>query len=271
VLPFAMTSPAQFRPVAPAAVGSAEYRDQCVELLQMSATLDDSTKAIAEYWADGPNSELPPGHSCLFAQWVSARDQHTLDDDAKMFFAVTNAMFDAGIAVWDAKAVYDYVRPITAIRYLYNGQLVQAWAGPGLGTGQIAGEAWRPYQPTWFPTPPFAEYTSGHSAFSASAAAALRLFTGSDTFGYSYTFRQGTSNVEPGISPTRDVTHLLPTFTAAADEAGISRRWGGIHFREADLRSREMGLRCGVQAYEKARSLWEGRATALEVAGGEPD
>lgn len=270
VVPFAMTSPSQFRPEPPAAVGSAEYGAQCEELIQMSAALDDTMKVIAEYWADGPNSELPPGHFCLFAQWVSARDQHTLDDDVKMFFAMTNGVFDAGIAVWDAKAWYDYCRPITAIRYLYSGQQILAWGGPGLGTRAIAGEAWRPYQPAWFPTPPFAEYTSGHSAFSAAAAEALRRFTGSDAFGYAYTFPQGSSKVEPGIAPSRDITILMPTFTAAADEAAISRRYGGIHFREGDLRSRDMGRMCGTQAYEKARAFWEGRATpALRTASAE--
>jgi hypothetical protein len=265
VIPFAMTSPTQFRPVPPAAVGSAEYRAQCDELIQLSADLDDTTKVIAEYWADGPSSELPPGHFCLFAHWVSERDQHSLGEDVKMFFALTNAVFDAGIAVWEAKATYDYVRPVSAIRYLYNGQTIQAWAGPQLGTQPIQGEAWRPYQPTWFPTPPFAEYTSGHSAFSAAAATVLRLYTGSDDFGYSYTFPQGSSKVEPGFAPSQDITLVLPSFTAAADQAGISRRYGGIHFRQGDLRSRDMGRRCGVQAFEKARAYWSGLAV---VTGG---
>jgi hypothetical protein len=70
---------------------------------------------IAEYWADGPHSELPPGHWNLFARFVSHRDRLGLDDDVKLFFAVGNAVFDAGIALWECKRFYDSERPITAI------------------------------------------------------------------------------------------------------------------------------------------------------------
>ncbi len=261
VVPFAMTSPSMFRPVPPAEFGSAAYRAQCEELIAISANLTDEQKAIAEYWADGPSSELPPGHFNLFAQLVSARDNHTLDDDVKMFFALTNAVFDAGIAVWEAKAFYDYCRPVTAIRYLYNGQTIRAWGGPGQNNVEIDGAAWKPYQPTWFPTPPFAEYTSGHSAFSSSAAEALKRFTGSDAFTFSYTTPRHGFKAEPGIAPAADVTITFNTFSEAADEAGISRLYGGIHFRDGDRRSRVMGRQCGALAYEKARSLWEGRAS----------
>ena len=79
--------------------------------------LTDEQKTIVEYWADGPGTGLPPGHWALFAQQVSQREGYGIDDDAKMFFALTNAMFDASIAVWDCKRVFDYVRPITAIRF----------------------------------------------------------------------------------------------------------------------------------------------------------
>lgn len=267
VIPFAMTSPSMFRPGPPAAVGSAEYADQCDELIQMSASLNDTSKVIAEYWADGPNSELPPGHFNLFAQLVSQRDDHSLDDDVKMFFALTNAVFDAGIAVWDAKAFYDYCRPITAIRYLYNGQTINAWGGPGQGTRPIAGEIWKPYQPSWFATPPFAEYTSGHSAFSSSAAEILKRFTGSDAFEFSYSYAQGSTKAEPGFAPTQAITLTLHSFSEAADEAAISRRYGGIHFRQGDLRSRTMGRQCAALAWEKARSFWTGQATPFRAPG----
>lgn len=102
VQPFAMTSPDEFRSFTalfgPALYGSDTYVEQGQELIDMSANLTDEQKMIAEYWANGPHSELPPGHWDLFAQFVSQRDHHTLDDDVKMFFALTNAVFDAGIA-----------------------------------------------------------------------------------------------------------------------------------------------------------------------------
>ena len=79
---------------------------------------------IAEYWQLGPHTVQPPGNWALFAQYVSARDHHTLDDDVKMFFALTNAIFHAGIAAWGAKRVFDSVRPVTAIPYLFHGQQI---------------------------------------------------------------------------------------------------------------------------------------------------
>jgi len=269
VTPFALTSPSMLRPPAPAPINSTKFRQQCQELIDMSANLTDEQKAIAEYWADGPSSELPPGHFNLFAEWVSDRDNHTLDQDARMFFALTNAIFDAGIAVWDAKAFYDYNRPITGIRYLFNGQTIRAWGGPQQGAKDIDGSAWRPYQPSSFPTPPFAEYTSGHSAFSAAGAEVLKRFTGSDVFGFTWTFAQGASKVEPGFAPTTTISRTLATFSEAADEAGISRRLGGIHYEQADLVSRTMGRQAGAMAWSKASALWSGLnvdAPASQVA-----
>jgi len=62
---------------------------------------------VSEYWADGPGSETPPGRWLLHAQFVSRRDQHGIDDDVKMFFALTSALLDASIAVWERKRLYD--------------------------------------------------------------------------------------------------------------------------------------------------------------------
>jgi hypothetical protein len=253
VRPFAMTSGSQHRSsTPPAQYGTNKYVQQANEVIALSANLTDRQKAIAEYWADGPNSEQPPGHWQLFAQFVSRRDGHNIDRDAKMFFALTNAVLDASIAAWDDKRAFDYVRPITAIRYLKRGQQISAWAGPGQGTRLIDGGTWKPYQATWFPTPPFAEYVSGHSAFSAAAAEVLKRFTGSDTFGYSATFPAGASNVEPGIAPATDIVMSWPTFSVAADEAGISRRYGGIHFVQGDLDGRSLGRTVGTQVWIKA-------------------
>ena len=111
------------------------------------------------------------------------------------------------------------MRPVTAIHFLFAGQEVLAWAGPGLGTRRIGGEEWRPY----LATPPFPEFTSGHSTFSSAAAEVLARFTGSDRFGASVTISAGSSRVEPGTTPAADVTLSWPTFTDAAVQAGRSR------------------------------------------------
>ena len=262
VIPFAMTSPDQFLPFVslygPALYGSSEYLAQAQELVDLSANLTDEQKMIAEYWANGPHSELPPGHWDLFAQYVSARDHHSLDDDVKMFFALTNAIFDAGIAAWDAKRVFDSVRPVTAIPFLFHGQQIQCWGGPGQGTITTDGGDWIPYQLATFPTPPFPEYISGHSTFSAAGATILALWTGSEQFGDSVTFASGTSIIEPGMTPKSAVTLRWMTFHDAANQAGISRRYGGIHFRTADLVGRATGNMAAMNAWGKSMTYFEG-------------
>ena len=267
VLPFALTKGDEFRSsskfAGPAPYGSKEYEEQARELVDLSASLGDREKMIAEYWSDGPGTDQPPGHWIELAEWVSARDHHTLDDDVKMFFALSNAMFDSGIAAWDMKRTYDSVRPITAIPLLYNGKKIRAWGGSGKGTVEMDGSQWMPYQLATFPTPPFPDYVSGHSAYSAAAAYILKSWTGSDRFGYSVTLLAGSSKIEPGITPAHPITLTWPTFTDAADQAGMSRRYGGIHFRRADIDGRVLGRLVAEKAWAKAQTYFNGTATQL--------
>jgi hypothetical protein len=260
VAPFAVRPGALRSATGPARYGSAEYRAQAEAMLDISARLTDEHKAIAEYWADGPRSELPPGHWNLFAQLVARRDHHgpRIDRDVKLFFALTNAIMDAGCCAWNNKCAFDSVRPITAARYLFGGTTVRAWAGPYRGARRIDGAAWLPYQPTTFPTPPFPEYSSGHSAFSAAGAEILRLFTHSNRFGASTTVPAGSSRVEPGAVPQEDIRLAWATFSEAADQAGISRRYGGIHFEQGDLDGRSAGRIAARVAWRTARQHWEG-------------
>jgi hypothetical protein len=264
VTPFAQSKDDEFRsllqPFGPAVYGSAAYQQQAEELVAISAGLTDREKMISEYWSDGPNSEQPPGHWTLFAQWVSARDHHTLDDDVKMFFALTNAIFDAGIASWEAKRTYDSVRPVTAISVLFHGKKIRAWGGPGKGTVEMEGSQWIPYQAATFPTPPFPDFVSGHSTYSAAAAEILALWTGSDHFGNLVTLTVGSSMIEPGITPARPVVLTWNTFTDAADEAGMSRRYGGIHFKAADLGGQALGRAVASKAWAKAQGYFDGTA-----------
>jgi hypothetical protein len=179
---------------------------------------------------------------------------------AQELINVSANIFDAGCCAWDNKVAFDSVRPITAIRWLFQGEAITAWAGPGRGTQTIAGEAWFPYQPTSFPTPPFAEYSSGHSNFSAAGAEILRLFTGSDRFGGSVTISRGSSRVEPGLVPARDVTLTWPTYSDAGAQAGISRRYGGIHFTQGDLDARATGRAAARRCWAKALTYFDGAA-----------
>jgi len=264
VTAFALSPSSRLRSsTGPARYGSPDYLAQARALLALSAGLTDEHKMIAEYWADGPRSAQPPGHWNLIAQLVSRRDEHGahphgLERDVKLFFALTNALFDASCCAWDNKRAFNSVRPITAIRYLFRGQRVRAWAGPYQGTKMIDGAWWFPYQPTSFPTPPFPEYSSGHSTFSAAGAEILRRFTRSDRFHGSARLPAGSSKVEPGAVPATDLTLHWTTFSDAADQASISRRYGGIHFGQGDLDGRATGRIAARLAWQKALAYWEG-------------
>jgi hypothetical protein len=262
VTPFAMKSADEFLSFisrfGPAVYPSQTYLEQAQALVAISAGLTDTQKMIAEYWANGPHTELPPGHWDLFAQFVSARDQHTVDDDAKMFFALTAAIHDAGIAAWAAKSKFDSVRPVTAIPFLFHGQTIMCWGGPFRGTVTMDGGDWIPYQTSTFPTPPFPEYISGHSTFSAAGAEILRRWTQSDNFGASVTFDAGSSTIESGVTPASAITLYWPTFTDAANQAGISRRYGGIHFETGDLVGRVTGRLVAEKAWAKALRYFRG-------------
>jgi hypothetical protein len=273
VEPFALVSGGQFRPGPPPQFGSDEpytdalgqtmtndeaFRNQVEEIWNISQSLSDEQRAIAEYWSDGPRSETPPGHWNVLARGVSIRDKHALGEDVKLFFALNAALFDASIACWDAKRAYNFVRPVEAVHFLFD-------------------ESWQPHQSLTFVTPPFPEYVSGHSTFSAAAAEVLTRFTGSDTFydGVTvlpqdanhdgeldllgqYIAGVGSSKLTKGY-PLEAVVLQWETFQDAADEAGMSRRYGGIHFQDGDLRGRELGKKVGEVAFEKAQGFWLGQ------------
>jgi hypothetical protein len=262
VVPFALDKGSQFRslvsPLGPARFGTPAYEREVEETVQISAGLTDRQKMISEFWTDGVYSEQPPGHWMRIAEWVSKRDRHTLDEDVKFFFSLSNAMLDAGIAAWDSKIAYDSVRPISAVTSVYRGKLIKAWGGPGKGTVEMHGAHWMPYQEADSPTPPFPEFVSGHSAYSAAAAEILRSWTKSDVYGGSVTFAAGQSKIEPGITPHEPVTLQWATFTEAADEAGMSRRYGGIHFRAGDQAGRILGKRVAEEVWKTANAYFQG-------------
>ena len=302
VIPFALESGGEFRPVAtepfllvagevdleaktitledgsvldiePSLIGSVinpEFIHQAEEVVEFSVNLTDEQKLIAEFWEDGGGTSFPPGTWMTFGQFVSARDDNSLDDDAQLFFTLGNAVFDAGVATWEAKVFYDYTRPVRAVRELgelgligefdshLGGFAIEAWQ-PYMGTQTILATDFLTYQtPGRDPSPPFAEYTSGHSSFSAAGAEVLRLFTGSDELGASVTFAPGESRFEPGITPAEELTLAWHTFSEAADEAGISRLYGGIHFEDGDVNGRSLGGEVGNAVFEQAQFFING-------------
>jgi hypothetical protein len=167
VTPFALTRPDQF---GPPTMDRSRLPSQAKALVDLQAKMNDENKASASFWADGPGSETLAGHWAMFAQASSRASGLSLDANVKVFFALGNALLDAGIATWNAKCLQDTVRPISYIRWLYKGKTIRGWLGPGKGIGEEDGAAWLPYQEARTVTPPFAEYTSGHSTFSGRPA-----------------------------------------------------------------------------------------------------
>jgi hypothetical protein len=192
----------------------------------------------------------------LFGELCSRRDAHGLDSDVKLFFVLGNAMLDAGVAAWSRKRHFDSIRPVSLVRSTYAGRSLRAWGGPHQGTQTIDGAQWRPY----IPTPPFPEYISGHSTFSAAGAETLRLFTGRDDLQASVVVPAGSSRIEPGTVPAHDVVLRWATFSDAADQAGLSRRLGGIHFLSGDLNGRLIGRRVAARVVAKAQAYFAGVA-----------
>jgi hypothetical protein len=246
---FALTPNWQFRPLPPYKKHEAQFKEQVKEVIKLSASLNDKQKAIAEYWADGPGTYTPPGHWCEIAGFLAECRKYDDYDCIKLFFALCNAMLDASIACWECKRYYDSVRPITVVREIYKGKGIEAWGGPHQGTKTIKGENWQ----TYIPTPPFAEHVSGHSNFSRAAATILQRYTGSDHFDGCTVVKKGSSSIEPGTTPKQDIELEWATFTEAAEQAGMSRLYGGIHFTKANKDGQKLGEEIGRSAWEKAQ------------------
>lgn len=254
VKPFALTFAKQFRPEPPYNTKDTcnEFKKQAYEILSISESLSDKEKAIAEYWDDGPGTYTPAGHWCEIAQFICRREKYCDKDCIKLFFALTNALLDASIACWECKRRYDSVRPVTAIHELYRGRLIKAWGGPFKGTVEMDGKDWIPYQKTDFVTPPFPEYVSAHSVFSKAAAYIINAYTKKESFDGCYLVKKGSSLIEPGKTPSVDIRLDWPTLTSAVEEAGMSRMYGGVHFKKANEQGQKLGASVGKCVWEKA-------------------
>jgi hypothetical protein len=246
------------------------------ECLAFNASLTVEQKAIVEFMRDGPKSTGQSGHWLTFAKAVSRRDKNNTDRDVKLFFAVGNIVFDAFIACWDAKRHYDTSRPWTLVRHYYKGKKVKGWAGPGKGVVDLPAEQWHPYSPATFVTPPFPGFPSGHSTVSSASARILELFTGSNRFG-DKAKRAGGMLTEPGFKCaiiqmrdgklpkgheklTCDVVLALPTFSATAKMAGISRVMGGYHIQADNIGGLDLGRKVADSCWPKMKDYFNGTA-----------
>lgn len=275
VRPFALKSADQLRPPPPPKANTAQTKQELDEVIALNGSLTPEQKATVEFMRDGPRSTGQSGHWLRFAQAVSRRDRHGLEKDVKLFFAVAAVCFDAFIAAWDTKRAYDGPRPWTLVRVLYAGKKVRGWLGPGKGVGLIPAAKWAPYSPASFVTPPFPGYPSGHSTVSGAAAKTLASFTGSDVFededarragaltelGASHALMQAIDG-KPGAGDDKacDVVLKLPTFSATAELAGISRVMGGYHLQVDNVVGLALGRKVSDVTWAKVSALFAGKA-----------
>jgi len=154
-----------------------------------------------------------------------------VDDWVVWEFLINAAVWDSVVVAWSVKRKRDAVRPITAVRYLYQDQTIYSWGGPGKGNVYQAGAAFKP----WLRTMAHSEYPSGSSCMCATFAEVNRQWFGGDSFfNYSFNVTAGSSAIEPGVVPAVNRT-LGPfaTFTQYAETCGFSRLKGGVHFPQS--------------------------------------
>ena len=216
--PFAMPSPDHFRPAGPPPLTSDEYRRDFEEVKSLgrdtSSTRTPDQTVIAFFWTDNTFT-----HWNRIAVTVALERRMTLVEHARMFALLNIAMADAGIAVWDAKFLYRFWRPFTAIPL-----------------ADTDGNPFTEADPSWktlFATPNHQEYPSGHGGLSGAAARVLASMFGD----------RNTVTHRTDTAPYAPRTHH--SFSEAADEANDSRVYGGIHFRTAVRDGRIIGDNVG--------------------------
>jgi hypothetical protein len=211
------------RPTPPPALTSEQYAAEFNQVKDLGAANSTTRTAeqteIAKFWADGAGTFTPPGHWNQIAQDVARDKFNSLVDNARLFAALDVAEADAAICCWDTKYTYSRWRPIQAIRN----------ADTDSNANTTADTSWT----SLLTTPNFPSYTSGHSTFSAAAATVLTNF-----YGDNYKF----STTGPGLP---GVIRSFTSFNQAADEAGMSRIYGGIHFMSDNTAGLAAGKKIG--------------------------
>lgn len=239
VRPFVMSSGSEFRPPAPPSLQSDEYAKAVDEVMRLgsfgSSQRTVEQTEIALFWSDGGGTFTPAGHWNQIAADVTLARGTDLVDTARAFALINLAMADAGIAAWDAKYTFDLWRPIDAIR-----------------NADRDGNPETEPRADWVPlikTPPFPTYTSGHSTFSGAASVVLTSLFGTVAFDSASDIHNGPE--QRPLEPAHALTRHFESFEQAAEEAGVSRIYGGIHFRFDNLAGLELGRAIGAATLQR--------------------
>lgn len=222
--PFCLPDIGPFIPGPPPALDSPEYAAAFNEVKAIggkaSAVRTAEQSQIAVFWSDFSYTAMPPGHWHEIAATIAQGRTNTLEQNARLFALISLAQADAAIVCWETKYRYNLWRPITAIRRADE---------DGNATTDQDG-AWDHY----LASPPFPAYTSGHSTFSKASAQVLTHFYGTDAITFT-----ATSDSLPGV--LRSFTSL----SACANEIGLSRIYGGIHYEFDNREGKASGARIG--------------------------
>jgi hypothetical protein len=233
--PLVLDSCSQFMPVPPTKYDTLKtslFYKEAYQVFDEVKNQNESDSAIAWYWDDNPNTSVTDGHVTYFQQknspvghWiliacsVGQKEKYDAMKTVSIVSKTAIALYDAFISCWDAKYTYNYIRPETFINKYID-------------------KDWVPL----IQTPPFPEYPSGHSVASSSAATVLTQMVGDK-----YVF---TDSAEvPFGRPARSFN----SFYAAADQACISRLYGGIHFMTAITNGKEEGRKVGSYVMNKLK------------------
>lgn len=219
---FALPEVEAFLPPPPPQMNSAEYATDLADVMTLGAA-NGSTRTveqseIAIFWSDFSYTAMPPGHWHEIAAGIARNANLPLAETARLFALLSLAHADAAIVCWEAKYRFNFWRPITAIQR----------------ADEDANEATSP-NTTWddfLNAPPFPEYPSGHSTFSKAGAQVLAHFLRTDAISFDVL-----SDSLPGV-----VRHFN-SLSACADEVGLSRIYGGIHFPSANREGKRSGAR----------------------------
>ena len=276
VVPFALPSGDYLRPssvLTPYDANgalNAQFVAESIQITQFAKKMQDGAeggaiqRARSEYWELGDSTPYPPGWWLEISLDLIERADIDLKTALKITMSLSQAVFDAGIASWDTKYHFDSARPFTVINQLFFGSLVPSFKGDTLA-GTDDRDVWFPYQLRRNFTPPFPDIPSGHSAFSYAASTVLKEVFDSNHFGYQSTSFNSRFDTTDGFdgdaSNGNEFTDLSWTYLSlAAEEAGMSRLYGGIHMQEGNWIGLKFGIQVGHAALAKVNALMEGDA-----------
>lgn len=252
-----------------------QYENEMKEVFQITNTLTNTQKMLAEYWAGGPHTVTPPGMWMVFMDVVIRSNGICLVDEIKNYAVVASGLYQSSITAWRLKRIFMQARPVQKLRqYYYDEAISQGW------NSETLGQYWLPYQELNFVTPSFPDNPSGHSTFSSTSAKLFCYLLGTDQIN----LKNPVSNLEilryfspvlthmtdfsinnvfifPKTSqvlasdPTCGVSLGWSTWSDMAQSSGKSRIYGGIHVESSNQSGLFLGKSIGDKIWKLLKDI----------------